>query len=263
MICPICRKNYWISTLKRSAFELLECYNCTFTRTVRKGFIEFNDSQYEEDRHAIAQFRDKRNIYQPAAKTLMDIITKQLPNYKGKTLLDVGCGLGWLLAEATKKGLIAEGIDSSRPFIKIGRKLLKVNSKAVSLEKLSSSKKYDVIVLQHVIEHVSDLNLFLRLLRKRLNRDGLLVIACPNKGSLLYKVYKDSWYALAPGQHLWHFTAKTLAFLLAKHNFSISFTTTTPLHHQYRGLRHPDTYIRLTAKLLNQEDQLIMTAIKH
>ena len=101
-------------------------------------------------------------------------------------ILDIGCG-GGLLSEPMKRlGANVTGIDASDRNIKIAKlhaKKNKLNIKYVcsSPEKLKVKKKFDVILNMEIIEHVEDINFFIKSSSKLLKKNGLMFVATLNK----------------------------------------------------------------------------------
>ena len=101
-------------------------------------------------------------------------------------ILDIGCG-GGLLSEPMKRlGANVTGIDASDRNIKIAKlhaKKNKLNIKYVcsSPEKLKVKKNFDVILNMEIIEHVEDINFFIKSSSKLLKKNGLMFVATLNK----------------------------------------------------------------------------------
>ena len=101
-------------------------------------------------------------------------------------ILDIGCG-GGLLSEPMKRlGANVTGIDASIKNIKIAKlhaqkNKLSINYLCSSPEKFKTKKKYDVILNMEIVEHVDDLNFFLKSCSKLLKKNGLMFIATINK----------------------------------------------------------------------------------
>ena len=121
----------------------------------------------------------------------MDLV----PVKNGK-LLDVGCGLGWTVAEAQKRGFTAVGIDPKIQFVNFGKKKFGVNLQTTSLEKFKTKEKFVVVILKHVLEHIVKPEPFLSKIREVQGVRGCLVVACPNMNSLMARIFLDRWYGL-------------------------------------------------------------------
>ena len=88
---------------------------------------------------------------------------------------------------------------------------------------------FDVITLWHVLEHVHDLNGYLKAFASILKPDGTLLVAVPNHLSADAKKYGAKWAAFDVPRHLWHFTPLSMEKLFAKHGFSITQKWNMPL----------------------------------
>jgi 2-polyprenyl-3-methyl-5-hydroxy-6-metoxy-1,4-benzoquinol methylase len=259
--CFICTKKIWNDFLRTPDFSLQKCATCGLIRTVKIGTFELNDDQYTDPDEPRKQFETKRHIYEPAAKNVLAVLTPYISSPKGKRFLDIGCGLGWALKEAKQQGYSAYGIDTSQTFISGGKKFLKVKSDVADFRSFRSKEEFDVILLSHVVEHIDDLPAFLKKVRTFLQPNGLLLIACPNIDSLMFTLYKERWYALAPGQHLWQFTPKTLSAVLEQNGFTVKNIVANNLYHEATGIRNLILHLILwVAPIVHKGDQIVCVA---
>lgn len=148
------------------------------------------------------------------------------------SLLDVGCGLGWLVKEANDRGFAAVGVDPSRTQTRTGRENLKV-----SLTTTYPRGKFDVVIAKHVLEHVKKTDEFLKRVRNALKPSGYFLVACPNNYSLMHFIFQNRWYGLCPSQHVWQFTPESLKALLRRNGFKIERTVINSLDYQPVGIR--------------------------
>ncbi len=101
-------------------------------------------------------------------------------------ILDVGCGGGLLSEPMSRMGANVTGIDASSKNIEIAKlhskkNKLKINYLCTSPEKLNIKKKFDVILNMEIVEHVEDINFFLKSCSKLLKKNGIMFIATINK----------------------------------------------------------------------------------
>jgi len=104
----------------------------------------------------------------------------------GINILDIGCGGGLLSEPMCKLGANVTGIDASRKNINIAKSHAKKNKLDInyicsSPEKLSNKKKFDVILNMEIIEHVENIQFFLKSCSNLLKKDGLMFVATINK----------------------------------------------------------------------------------
>ena len=119
-----------------------------------------------------------------------NIKTKNNP-LKSLNILDIGCGGGLLCEPMSRLGADVTGIDASEKNIKVAKlhsnkNKLKINYICSSPEKLNLNKKFDVILNMEVVEHVDDLDLFIKKSSEFLKKNGLMFIATLNKTLISY-----------------------------------------------------------------------------
>ena len=105
---------------------------------------------------------------------------------KGIKILDIGCGGGLLSEPMARLGAEVVGIDASSKNIDIAKlhakkSNLKIKYFCASPENFKSDIKFDVILNMEIIEHVDDVDLFLKSCTKLLKKNGLMFIATLNK----------------------------------------------------------------------------------
>ena len=161
----------------------------------------------------------------------MNIRNKLQPLSKIK-ILDIGCGGGLLSEPMSRLGAEVTGIDASSKNISIAKihakkNNLKIKYICTSPEKLKSSKKFDVILNMEIIEHVENVNFFLKSCSKHLRRNGLMFVATLNKTlksyvfAIIGAEYILRWLPI--GTHEWEkfVEPKELVSSLKKINFSL------------------------------------------
>ena len=149
----------------------------------------------------------------------------------GVNILDIGCGGGLLSEPMSRMGANVTGIDASDKNIKIAKlhskkNNLKINYLCSSPEKLKNKKKFDVILNMEIIEHVEDINFFLKSCSKLLKKNGLMFVATINKTfkSYIFAIigaeYILGWLPI--GTHEWEKFVKPeyLEKILKKHNLN-------------------------------------------
>ena len=152
---------------------------------------------------------------------------------KGISILDIGCGGGLLSEPMSRMGANVTGIDASDKNVKIAKlhskkNKLKINYLCSSPEKLKVKKKFDVILNMEIVEHVEDIDFFLKSSSKHLKKNGLMFIATINKTlkSYIFAIvgaeYILRWLPI--GTHEWEKFVKPddLQKILTKYNLSLS-----------------------------------------
>jgi 2-polyprenyl-6-hydroxyphenyl methylase/3-demethylubiquinone-9 3-methyltransferase len=131
---------------------------------------------------------------------------------KNIKILDIGCGGGLLSEPMCRLGADVTGIDASDKNINIAKihskkNNLKINYICSSPEKLNVKNKFDVILNMEIVEHVEDVNFFLKSCSNLLKKDGIMFIASLNRTlkSYLFAIigaeYVLRWLPI--GTHEW------------------------------------------------------------
>ena len=105
---------------------------------------------------------------------------------KGIKILDIGCGGGLLSEPMCRLGANVTGIDASKKNIEVAKfhakkNKLKIDYKIASPEILNTKVKFDVILNMEIVEHVENLNFFVKESSKLLKKNGIMFIATLNK----------------------------------------------------------------------------------
>ena len=151
----------------------------------------------------------------------------------GINILDIGCGGGLLSEPMSRLGANVTGIDASDKNIKIAKlhskkNKLKINYLCSSPEKLKITKKFDVILNMEIVEHVEDIDFFLKSCSKLLKKNGLMFVATINKTlkSYIFAIvgaeYVLRWLPI--GTHEWEKFVKPedLKKILLKYDLSLN-----------------------------------------
>ena len=105
---------------------------------------------------------------------------------KGIKILDIGCGGGLLSEPMARLGADVTGIDASSKNISVAKLHAKKNNLNInyfcnSPENFKTDTKFDVILNMEIIEHVDDVNFFLKSCSKLLKKNGIMFVATLNK----------------------------------------------------------------------------------
>ena len=151
----------------------------------------------------------------------------------GIKILDIGCGGGLLSEPMSRMGANVTGIDASDKNIKIAKvhskkNKLKINYLCSSPEKLKIERKFDVILNMEIVEHVEDIDFFLKSCSKLLKKNGLMFVATINKTlkSYVFAIvgaeYVLRWLPI--GTHEWEKFVKPedLKKILMKYDLSLN-----------------------------------------
>jgi len=119
-------------------------------------------------------------------------LKKNKSNYlEGLSILDIGCGGGLISEPMTRLGANVTGIDASEKNINIAKlhskkSGLKINYFHASPENLEHIEKFDIILNLEIVEHVDNVNLYIRSCYKLLKKNGLMFTATLNRSFISY-----------------------------------------------------------------------------
>ncbi len=157
-----------------------------------------------------------------AAKSQLGLIRK---HKDGKTLLDIGCGEGFFLFNATKAGYTTKGIEISQDAAEYAEREFGLDVEAKPFEELQFPDNYfDVVTLWQVLEHVPYPLIVLKEVRRILKPEGLLATSTPDIESILAKIFRRRWWNLRR-LHINQFTTRTLTDMLKRAGFNNVFST--------------------------------------
>ncbi len=119
-------------------------------------------------------------------KEHFSIDDRKVNYFKNLKFLDIGCGGGLISEPMARLGANVTGIDASEKNIKIAKlhsieSNLDINYLNKSPEQLKEYEKYDVILNLEVIEHVENVNLYIKACKKLLKKKGIMFTATLNR----------------------------------------------------------------------------------
>lgn len=134
-------------------------------------------------------------------------------------ILDIGCGLGFLLKTIEDKHekfgveLSEFAADCAKPYATIYNQ---------PFETINFGKeKFDLIIAHHVIEHVENPEIFLTKIKEILAPDGTLILATPDFESICAKLFKQNYRMLHDKTHTNLFSFNSLKQMVEDFGFDI------------------------------------------
>ena len=145
-------------------------------------------------------------------------------------ILDVGCGGGLLSEPMSRLGAKVVGIDASQKNINVAKihskkEKLNINYLCTSPEKFKTKEKFDVILNMEIVEHVENLDFFLKSCSRLLKSNGIMFVATINKTfkSYLFAIvgaeYVLGWLPI--GTHEWEKFVRPDDLMLSLKKYSL------------------------------------------
>lgn len=214
--CTICRSEK-LAVLNEDP-NIFVCSNCDHTFTVLP--IE-QEEKYGDDYY----IQVHKNWFENPDLKIFGIVEKRIAELKkaDSSVLDVGCGKGDFLRYLESRGLSLKlsGIDLT------DNKNGAITYIKGDFLRHDLSEKYDFITNFAVIEHINDLDLFIKKIDSCIKPGGYVFTVTVNNDSLVYKVARvlkkigvnGPFDRLYSKHHLQHFTNLSLRSLFEKNNY--------------------------------------------
>lgn len=165
-------------------------------------------------------------------------------------ILDVGCGSGALLCLLQRHGSRRWRLHANELHEPSLQRLAEqgFHTHPGSVEQLVGEERFDVIVLNQVIEHFADVNGLLRACRRLLKPGGHLLVETPSTSGLDFRWFaRRHWGGYHFPRHFYLFNADNLAHLLQRHGLAVQQVRylaspafwTQSLHHRVSESRWP------------------------
>lgn len=131
----------------------------------------------------------------------------------GLRLLDIGCGAGLLCEPLSRLGAQVIGIDPSSSNIAAAKlhadkSHLAIDYRCTTVEEIDPRERFDIVLAMEVVEHVTDVGVFLKRCASMLKPNGLMVVSTLNRNwksfalAIVGAEYVLRW--LPRGTHEWN-----------------------------------------------------------
>ena len=137
------------------------------------------------------------------------------------SVLEVGCGAGGILWPFQESGFDCKGIDLGDEYLTFGRQQsLNLSCQSSQVLAAGSDKKYDVVILSHVLEHFLDMESEISTICQLMADDALLYVEVPGLFNLQHSYHCDFQLYLQ-NAHNYHFNLAMLERVMAKFGLTL------------------------------------------
>lgn len=223
-------------------------------------------SIYNDEKIFNSFLKERENKNTPFNLQVKPIMLDFIGNVKGKSFLDLGCGLGHFSMELSKLGAKSiVGIDNSEKeilYAEQNNKLGNIEYRVLNAENIETlNLKFDIITSNIVIDYIENLDSLLQSVHNCLNKDGLFIFSQVHPLSTAPKhkrtwleddfcksIYQLSDYSFEGKREMnyfdgtvtmYHRTFSTILNLIIKNNFEL-INIAEPVPSQDEFLLYPE-----------------------
>jgi len=208
--CPVCGRDNWRTVINGDGFRIDRCASGCIGRTVPPP-------EYSPDLPPEARFESLTRISKSSghfrfADEILNFVKTVQPSGK---LLDIGSGWGHLLISALDRGYDAIGLEASSEAVNLSREAFGVNPiVGVFPDYTFEPCSFDVVVMNHMLEHLQDPATALSEVARILKPDGICAIDAPDFDSLIRRIRGGMWQGIQPSQHVWQLSMRSILELV-------------------------------------------------
>lgn len=231
--CPICdiAESVFFYNKERDnhPVNFVICQNCGLVYQNPRLNIEefkeyyqksFRDNKIDENslnEYIASRIDTGKSVFELTTKVFfnnkINYLKKIINGTKSFSVLDVGCGVGGVLVPYLDAGYKCKGIDIPSFYTKLGKERLRIDIQEVFISDFQSEEKFDIIILNHALEHFLDPVNYLKKIINLMKKNSILYVEVPdierpyNWASLQY------FFLLG---HVFYYSTTTLEIIMNK-----------------------------------------------
>ena len=190
-------------------------------REVKKAHLASALGYESESVNWLARWLSKLLFFFPERRQGIEGEVMFLTAQSGGKVLDIGCGSGERLEKMRSLGWTVSGIDFDEKAVGIAKSRGLDVSCGTIPGTWFPTESFDVVIMNHVIEHVPDPIELLRECNRILKPGGKVVLTTPNSSCWGHRLFKKNWRGLEPPRHLHVFCPSSMEQTLRRAGFGV------------------------------------------
>lgn len=218
-ICPVCKG----TNIKETVFN--KRYNATFIKCecdiCYRVNYDLNKIYTQYDFDSVTRIEHWHDVSIQSALRYYNKIVSVIPYFKdlGYSVFEFGTSLGYFLNLMKQNGWSVNGIELSKRAVDYAKEKFDIVINNCNIEQYNDSKKYDLVATFEVIEHLIDVDSFVKKVYNMLNENGIFVFGTPNLNapSTLFNNESEAYHC----GHMTLFNYETIKKLLNDNGLEI------------------------------------------
>jgi len=223
--CAICNSKHYDKAYEVGSFKIVKCKDCSFAYVNPRVSNEdlpklYSNNYFNNPEFGYLEYESTAHLRLLNFKRWIKEIKHLLP--ASGSVLDIGCASGQFLELMRENSWEVYGIELDWEMTSV------LNSKNIpffnkTFAEFETDKKFDLITMFDVIEHIPDLHNTFDKLNKLLKPGGVVALITPDYNSYQRKIFGAKWFQFKPLEHIHYFSLETLNKLSKEHGLSISY----------------------------------------
>jgi len=228
--CPLCEGvgvAHWCYVLPELYAHYVQKYNPVrlwmYCDTCHHMYAEEFPLQKAEplpDLNSNAAHKSKPMATKPNTFSYFSTVLSKLANIRGNRFLEIGIGGSEFALAAQEMGYDVFGVDIDAANVLQAHKY-GINAEVHDFMEFETDKKWDIIVMGDVIEHVSDPVVAMKKVHQLLDDEGALWISTPNFDGAFARMAGHDDPMRRVANHKNYFSRNSFLLLLEKSNFTV------------------------------------------
>ena len=230
--CPNCDSTENAPIMNKDHLVIVKCTKCemVFVNPIFDEEHYLKTYQAADYQQIVKELGEDSHDYRRErfGKERVEIVERYVKK-KPISYLDVGCSTGFVVEAGKDAGWDAVGIELNPSAVRFGKKRgLEIIEGDLSHKDLKS-RKFDVISLFDVLEHIVDPKKIIQDCMNMLNDDGIIFLYLPNWDSAIVGLLGEKAHIIWPTEHLNYWSPETISKFFEVMNMKVEFLVTEGL----------------------------------